>query len=57
MPALLVFGRASLVELPANLLAVPVAGVMMMVRMPVAILVALLPGLSHAVLPPIHLAV
>jgi len=57
VPALLVFGRAPLVELPANLLAVPVAGVMMMVRMPVAILFALLPGLSHAVLPPIHLAV
>jgi competence protein ComEC len=57
VPALLVFGRAPLVALPANLLAVPVAGVVMMVGMPVAIGVALLPALSHVVLPPIHLAV
>ena len=57
VPALLVFWGAPLVALPANLLAVPVAGVVMMAGMPVAILVALLPGLSHVVLPPIHLAV
>ena len=57
LPALLVFQRAPLVSLPANLLAVPVAGVVMMIGMPVAIVVALIPWTARVLLPPVELGV
>jgi len=57
IPALAVFQRAPLVALPANLLAVPVAGIVMMVGLPVAIVASLFPPLAHIMLPPIELGV
>lgn len=57
LPALLVFQRAPLVALPANLLAVPVAGLVMMVGMPIAILVALVPSVARVMVPPLELGV
>lgn len=57
IPALLVFQRAPLVSLPANLLAVPVAGIVMMLGMPIAIVVAILPWASRVMLPPLELGV
>jgi len=57
IPALAVFQRAPLVALPANLLAVPVAGIVMMVGLPVAIIASLFPPLAQIMLPPIELGV
>ncbi len=57
LPALLVFQRAPLVALPANLLAVPVAGLVMMVGMPVAIVLAVVPFAARVMVPPLELGV
>lgn len=57
VPALVVFQRAPLVALPANLLAVPVAGLVMMVGMPIAIVVALVPWVAYVMLPLLELGV
>ena len=57
IPALAVFQRAPLVSLPANLLAVPVAGIVMTVGLPVAVVASLVPPLAHIMLPPIELGV
>lgn len=57
LPALLVFQRAPLVALPANLLAVPVAGIVMMVGMPVAIVLAVVPFAAQVLVPPLELGV
>lgn len=49
LPSLLVFGRLPVVSVPANLLAVPVAGAVMLVGLPVGVLAAALPARLVAV--------
>ena len=44
LPSLLVFGRLPLVSVPANLLAVPVAGAVMLYGLPAALVAGLLPA-------------
>ena len=57
VPALLVFGRLPLVSVPANLLAVPVAGAVMLYGLPAALVAAALPPLAPAVMLPCRLGV
>jgi competence protein ComEC len=52
LPSLLVFGRLPLVSVPANLLAVPVAGAVMLYGMPAALLAGLAPMTAPVVMLP-----
>lgn len=56
--AVAVFGWPSALSVPCNLLAAPVAGIIMLVGMPIALLAGVLPaGVSHVVMWPIGLGV
>jgi competence protein ComEC len=52
IPALLVFGHVPVVSIPANLLAVPVAGAVMLYGIPAALLAGFVPVCSGAVMFP-----
>ena len=52
VPSLLVFGRLPLVSVPANLLAVPVAGAVMLYGLPVGLLAGAVPGLGAVLMLP-----
>jgi competence protein ComEC len=56
VPSLLVFGRLPLVSLPANLIAVPVAGFVMLFGIPAGLVAACAPPLSTVVMLPCLLA-
>jgi competence protein ComEC len=53
LPSLLVFGRLPLVSVPANLLAVPVAGIVMLVGLPATLLAGAVPALAPVVALPL----
>ncbi|NQY55161.1 MAG: ComEC/Rec2 family competence protein [Ilumatobacteraceae bacterium] len=53
VPAVLVFGRLPLVSVPANLLAGPVAGAVMLFGLPAGLLAGALPPVAPAVMAPI----
>lgn len=53
IPSLLVFGRLSLVGTVANLLAVPVAGFVMLVGLPACLIAAVVPAIGGWVMAPI----
>jgi len=54
VPSLLVFGRLPVVSVPANLLAVPIAGVVMLVGLPVGAVASVLPQtMAEAVMLPL----
>jgi len=55
IPSVLVFGRLPLVSVPANLLAVPVAGVVMLYGMPAGLLAGCVPALAPVVMFPARL--
>lgn len=57
LPSVIVFGRSPLVALPANLLAAPVAGLVMLVGLPISMLVALVPVMAMPAVVPVELAV
>jgi competence protein ComEC len=57
LPAVMVFGRLPLVSIPANLLAVPVAGFVMLYGLPAGLLAGALPAVSPAVMFPCRLGV
>jgi competence protein ComEC len=57
LPALLVFGRLPLVSVPANLLAVPVAGFVMLYGLPAGILAGLVPPIAPVVMFPCRVGV
>lgn len=57
LPALLVFHRLPLVSLPANVLAVPVAGVVMLYGLPAGLLAANVPAAAGMVMAPVDVAV
>ena len=57
LPSLLVFGRLSLVGTAANVLAVPVAGVVMLVGLPSCLLAATVPWVGSIVMTPTGWAV
>lgn len=57
LPALVVFGRLPLVSVPANLLAVPVAGAVMLYGLPAGVLAGAVPGLAPALMFPCRLGV
>jgi competence protein ComEC len=57
VPALLVFGRLPLVSVPANLLAVPVAGFVMLYGLPAGLLAGAVPPLAPVVMFPCRLGV
>jgi competence protein ComEC len=52
VPSVLVFGRLPLVSVAANLLAVPVAGLVMLYGLPVGLLVGVVPGLGPVLMIP-----
>ena len=52
LPSLLVFGRLPLVSVPANLLAVPVGGFVMLYGLPAGLVAAALPPINSAVMFP-----
>jgi competence protein ComEC len=52
VPSLLVFGRLPLVSVPANLLAVPVAGLVMLYGLPASIVAGLVPPIAPVVMMP-----
>ena len=52
LPSLLVFGRLPLVSLPANLLAVPVAGAVMLYGLPMGVLAGAVPPLAPVLMLP-----
>ncbi len=52
LPSLLVFGRLPLVSIPANLLAVPVAGAVMLYGMPAALIAGMVPIAAPVVMLP-----
>ena len=52
VPSVLVFGRLPLVSIPANLLAVPVAGAVMLYGLPAALLAGAVPPLAPVVMLP-----
>jgi competence protein ComEC len=56
VPSLLIFGRLPFVSLPANLLAVPVAGFVMLVGIPAGLVAAAVPPLAGLVMLPCLLA-
>jgi competence protein ComEC len=53
LPSLLMFGRLPLVSVPANLLAVPVAGVVMLVGLPATLVAGAVPTLAPVVTLPL----
>lgn len=57
VPALLVFGRLPLVSVPANLLAVPVAGFVMLYGLPAALVAGAVPAVAPLVMFPCRLGV
>jgi len=57
LPALLVFQRLPLVSLPANVLAVPVAGVVMLYGLPAGLVAANVPAMAGAVMAPVDVGV
>lgn len=57
LPQLLVFGSLPLVALPANLLAVPVAGAVMLYGLPAALVAGLAPDVDPVVMLPCRLGV
>ncbi|MEM9040293.1 MAG: ComEC/Rec2 family competence protein [Actinomycetota bacterium] len=52
LPSLLVFGRLPLVSIPANLLAVPVAGAVMLLGLPIGLLAGWCPPLAPVLMAP-----
>jgi competence protein ComEC len=52
IPSILVFGRLPLVSVAANLLAVPVAGLVMLYGLPAGLLVGVVPGLGPVLMAP-----
>ncbi len=52
VPSVLVFGRLPLVSIPANLLAVPVAGAVMLYGLPAAVVAGAIPALAPVVMLP-----
>jgi competence protein ComEC len=57
LPSLLVFGRLPLSSIPANLLAVPVAGVVMLYGLPAALLASAVPPVAPLVMFPARVGV
>lgn len=57
VPSLIVFGRLPLSSVPANLLAVPVAGAVMLYGLPASLLAALAPPLAPVVMFPARIGV
>jgi competence protein ComEC len=57
VPALLVFGRLPLVSVPANLLAVPVAGFVMLYGLPAGLLAGFVPPVASIVMFPCRIGV
>jgi competence protein ComEC len=57
LPSLLAFGRLPLVSIPANVLAVPVAGFVMLYGLPAALLAGWVPALADLVMFPARLGV
>jgi competence protein ComEC len=57
VPALLVFGRLPLVSIPANLLAVPVAGFVMLYGLPAGLVAGWVPALAPVVMLPCRFGV
>jgi competence protein ComEC len=57
LPALALFGQVPLVSLPCNVLAVPVAGVVMLYGLPAGLLAGAVPALAPVVLFPCRLGV
>ena len=57
VPALLVFGRLPLVSVPANLLAVPVAGFVMLYGLPAGLVAGFVPQVAGIVMLPCRLGV
>jgi len=57
IPAMLVFGRLPLVSVPANLLAVPVAGFVMLYGLPAALVAGAVPAVAPFVMFPCRLGV
>jgi competence protein ComEC len=55
VPSVLVFGRLPLVSVPANLLAVPVAGAVMLYGLPAGLLAGVAPPLAPVVMLPVRL--
>ena len=57
LPSVLVFGRLPLVSIPANVLAVPVAGFVMLYGLPAALVAGWVPVLAGVVMFPARLGV
>ena len=57
VPAVLVFGRLPLVSIPANLLAVPVAGFVMLYGLPAGLLAGAVPAIAPVVMFPCRVGV
>ena len=57
LPSLLVFGRLSLIGTVANLVAVPVAGLVMLYGLPAALLAGVAPPLAPVVMAPVGIGV
>ena len=57
IPAVLVFGRLPLVSIPANLLAVPVAGFVMLYGLPAGLFAGAVPPLAPVVMFPCRVGV
>ncbi len=57
LPSMLVFGRLPLVSIPANVLAVPVAGFVMLYGLPAALVAGWVPALAGVVMFPARLGV
>jgi competence protein ComEC len=57
LPSVLVFGRLPLVSIPANVLAVPVAGFVMLYGLPAALVAGSVPALADVVMFPARLGV
>lgn len=57
LPAMVVFGRLPLVSVPANLLAVPVAGAVMLYGLPAGIVAGMVPAIAPVVLFPCKIGV
>lgn len=57
VPAMLVFGRLPLVSVPANLLAVPVAGAVMLYGLPAGLVAGLVPPVAPIVMFPCRIGV
>ena len=54
VPSVLVFGRLPLVSVPANLLAVPVAGAVMLYGLPIGLLAGAVPAIAPVVMLPVR---